>query len=671
MNKALSFPFGFSVNDNSPFDGRYMFWDSTISAYREYNGTAEVLTALPLGARHPGLTVRVLVDPELPAFEYWFKNGVADGDLIEKGLATALPAQIQTAKFQNLDRVFQKMGALGLQSVYEQFCIGDQPTNFSVVSHSWGEPENPFDEDVYDGVTPNYYFISSSTGGLFKLDFAYVEPGVAYRTDGLGTAYTGQAMTSNNVRRFWIDRTNRKLYFITNETTCFYILDIVANTIAKKTFTASGTTTDVRYHAGTNKVIVSTTNGFILYNLTTSTAVAYTRTSANYTGDLLPSSSGMGSGFVGLRGDYYYVAAQTGLVPATNQGLWKYNITTNVMTKVLDNTQYTGPFWQCGQYAFYRQSTTFKRMDLDTGTIKSYTAGTYTGDTIDGTTVGFKWDERKNSLMMRSQTTNQAFYVFDIATEVNTKYWSFFPEALQNPPSDVTVLYSIQNLEGLFSIPNFAASGVYDGNYLVRISTSAAGCQVMKPISGGNPSNIYEYTRSGFKVNPTLVANTSLLHPYNLIHKGYIDEVKTSVDLQGISNFHPIGPTSTDSGFIVYDIGIIDTPGYQRAESIWMLNGEETEYTDPFVISINWIPTKPKLTIFLLVIGGSPSVTFSGLLDFFDPVQFLMKSSAGVEWDGVTQTYTFPGDGLYKIDLTAIYTHPKATIVIERFPWSY
>jgi len=70
---SLELPFGVKVLDNVPLDSKFFN-----SSGLPYTNTAEVLSELPQSIRYEGLTVFV-VDTE-----YWFKDGVTDGDLIVK-----------------------------------------------------------------------------------------------------------------------------------------------------------------------------------------------------------------------------------------------------------------------------------------------------------------------------------------------------------------------------------------------------------------------------------------------------------------------------------------------------------------------------------------------------------------------------------------------------------
>lgn len=60
-----------------PVDARYWYYDSATFEYRAYANTAEVLAYL-IGDDRKGATVQIGTD------EYWFKEGIADGDLIQK-----------------------------------------------------------------------------------------------------------------------------------------------------------------------------------------------------------------------------------------------------------------------------------------------------------------------------------------------------------------------------------------------------------------------------------------------------------------------------------------------------------------------------------------------------------------------------------------------------------
>lgn len=75
-----------NVNDNifssSPkaLDQKSGVW--TGSAWRAYTSTAEVISTLASPVRHIGLTVLINISGVMT--EYWFRSGVADGDLVVK-----------------------------------------------------------------------------------------------------------------------------------------------------------------------------------------------------------------------------------------------------------------------------------------------------------------------------------------------------------------------------------------------------------------------------------------------------------------------------------------------------------------------------------------------------------------------------------------------------------
>jgi hypothetical protein len=76
-NTPLGFPFGFYVSDNTPLDGKYGIIDT--GAWRPYVDEAEANAEIPSGARYLGLTVNIANE------EYWYKDGIADVDLVAKG----------------------------------------------------------------------------------------------------------------------------------------------------------------------------------------------------------------------------------------------------------------------------------------------------------------------------------------------------------------------------------------------------------------------------------------------------------------------------------------------------------------------------------------------------------------------------------------------------------
>lgn len=666
MNKALSFPFGFSVNDNSPLDGRYMFWDSAASAYRPYNGTAEVLTAIPSGVRHPGLTVRVLVDTELGTVaEYSFKDGIADGDLVEKGAATSLPPQIQTAKFENLNNIMRLVGNMGDPGISGQFFDVGGLVNWTAGMNIVDLiPEDAlFDADSWDTVSPIYWFVLSGNGGIHRLDVGFTEDSKTFYPSNFGSAYTGEAMTSGNVRKAFIDKVNRKMYFITSETTAFYIFDYVNNTIDKRTFTAAGTTINIAFHESANKVVILTASGSIIYyNLTNDTTVVYSRTSGNYTGDLLPNSNPFSTGSMQLVGNILWVGGSTSLNPTQNIGLWKFDLGTNVSTKVLNNTQYSGLLTGCGPYGFYRTSVGISRIEFSTGIIKTYTFGvTYTGDLIDANATALRWSERENKLLMISaSTTNPAMYIFDIATEVNTRYYGLVP---QDPSPSVHV----GSYSPLMLIPDY--QGAFSGNVACKRTSATAGIPLFLPLTQ-NLAAKYTYDQYGLKVDINADTNRDLIGPYNLIHRKYIDELKSKIDLVGISQ-HAIG-VDTDSvpGYNLYSVQSDASTGYYQDSHV-ALNFEEVDLGGlPTQINLTLPFDKPKMSIFFIAVN-TPSILFTGIDQGFDPLTFIFKDSSGSEWDGTTQTFT-PVDGkLYKFTFYRVWLDLRIFVEWEVYPTAY
>lgn len=69
----LNLPFGIDVLTSKPVDAKY--YNNTGATY---TGTAQVLSELAAGERSIGLTVNV------SGVEYWFKDGITNGDLVEK-----------------------------------------------------------------------------------------------------------------------------------------------------------------------------------------------------------------------------------------------------------------------------------------------------------------------------------------------------------------------------------------------------------------------------------------------------------------------------------------------------------------------------------------------------------------------------------------------------------
>lgn len=72
-NAQLNLPFGINVLTNKPVDAKYYNNAGTI-----YASTAQVLNELASGERSVGLTVNVA------GVEYWFKDGITNGDLVVK-----------------------------------------------------------------------------------------------------------------------------------------------------------------------------------------------------------------------------------------------------------------------------------------------------------------------------------------------------------------------------------------------------------------------------------------------------------------------------------------------------------------------------------------------------------------------------------------------------------
>lgn len=73
MAASIQTPGGLKVLNQQPEISKYYNASGT-----PYTGTAQVLSELSSGVRHIGLTVNVA------GVEYWFKSGVADGDLVKK-----------------------------------------------------------------------------------------------------------------------------------------------------------------------------------------------------------------------------------------------------------------------------------------------------------------------------------------------------------------------------------------------------------------------------------------------------------------------------------------------------------------------------------------------------------------------------------------------------------
>lgn len=78
MNNALGFPFGFFTNDNTPADAKYYRNFNTTGAKTPYFTVTDAINLLVAGIRYQGLTINIA------GVEYWFKNGIANNDLIAK-----------------------------------------------------------------------------------------------------------------------------------------------------------------------------------------------------------------------------------------------------------------------------------------------------------------------------------------------------------------------------------------------------------------------------------------------------------------------------------------------------------------------------------------------------------------------------------------------------------
>lgn len=80
----------FGISAPNPIDDRYN--SARLSSGRQlpYSGTSEVISTIPESRRYPGLTV--LIDSGATAVEYWFREGVADVDLIPKTVDIDIPS---------------------------------------------------------------------------------------------------------------------------------------------------------------------------------------------------------------------------------------------------------------------------------------------------------------------------------------------------------------------------------------------------------------------------------------------------------------------------------------------------------------------------------------------------------------------------------------------------
>ena len=78
MATSIQTPGGLKVLNPQPEISKYYN-----AAGTPYTGTAQVLSELASGVRHIGLTVNIA------GVEYWFKSGVADGNLVKKAFEVA------------------------------------------------------------------------------------------------------------------------------------------------------------------------------------------------------------------------------------------------------------------------------------------------------------------------------------------------------------------------------------------------------------------------------------------------------------------------------------------------------------------------------------------------------------------------------------------------------
>lgn len=91
-NKALG------IGQATPTDARSYYFQPDIFVYRPYQSTAEVLSYLDTDAKRTGQFSIIVNDGTLDTTtgqftggvnkEYWFKDGVTDGDLVEKPVGT-------------------------------------------------------------------------------------------------------------------------------------------------------------------------------------------------------------------------------------------------------------------------------------------------------------------------------------------------------------------------------------------------------------------------------------------------------------------------------------------------------------------------------------------------------------------------------------------------------
>lgn len=83
LHTATNKPIGLT---NKPVDARTYYYDTTTFSYRPYTNTAEVLAYLVGTDRTGHFPIIIGTD------EYWFKDGIADSDLVLKSAGEAIPA---------------------------------------------------------------------------------------------------------------------------------------------------------------------------------------------------------------------------------------------------------------------------------------------------------------------------------------------------------------------------------------------------------------------------------------------------------------------------------------------------------------------------------------------------------------------------------------------------
>ena len=86
---AITLNTNFGIAAPNPIDDRYLSTRLSAGKQLPYSGTSEVFLTLPESRRYPGLTV--LIDTGTTATEWWFREGVADLDLIPKTIDIDIP----------------------------------------------------------------------------------------------------------------------------------------------------------------------------------------------------------------------------------------------------------------------------------------------------------------------------------------------------------------------------------------------------------------------------------------------------------------------------------------------------------------------------------------------------------------------------------------------------